>query len=150
MYSSYRVLLQFHFNFPKFCAGWAPCIVALLPKLCMVEAKIATPFEQNFNKDWHNCICWPRTPPFSYVTHVPFDMSISNFQSEVHVFFSQISKSHDVTPWYLSASCNARYDHIRFAAEALKLRDKVRIPDVFGEPQDEWIWLYNENLKSEG
>ena len=32
-----------------------------------------------------------------------------------------------------------RYDHIRFAAEALKLRDKVRIPDVFGEPQDEWI-----------
>ena len=50
IFSSYRVL-QFHFNFPKFCAGWAPFIVALLPKLCIVEAKIATPFEQNFNKD---------------------------------------------------------------------------------------------------
>ena len=38
----------------------------------------------------------------------------------------------------LSLQCNARYDHIRFAAEALKLRDKVRVSDVLG-PQDEWI-----------
>ena len=53
-----------------------------------------------------------------------------------------MSKLHDGTPWYLSA-CNARYDHIRFAAEALKLRDKVRVvrvPDILGEPQDQWIW----------
>ena len=34
----------------------------------------------------------------------------------------------------LSLQCNARYDHIRFAAEALKLRDKVWVPDVLGEP----------------
>ena len=71
---------------------------------------------------------WPR--PFRYVD---FDFQYPQ------VFFT-MSKSHDVTPWDLSA-CNARYDHIRFAAEALKLRDKVRVPDVLGEPQDEWIWL---------
>ena len=56
--------------------------------------------------------------------HTCLSISISS------VFFKR-SKSHDVTPWCLSASCNVRYDHIRFAAEALKLRDKVLAPDAF-------------------
>ena len=72
---------------------------------------------------------WPR--PFRYVD---FD-----FQSP-RIFFTR-SKSHDVTPWYLSAY--ARYDHIRFAAEALKLRDKVRVgsTDVLGDWRVFWVKL---------
>ena len=54
-----------------------------------------------------------------------------------------MTKSHDVTPWYLSASCDVRYDHIRFAAEALKLRDKVRVgsTDVLGDWRVFWVKL---------
>ena len=58
-------------------------------------------------------------------------LSICRFRFSISTIL--LSMSHDVTPWYLSA-CNARYDHIRFAAEALKLRDKVWVPDVLGEP----------------
>ena len=67
-------------------------------------------------------------------------LSICRFRFSISTIL--LSMSHDVTPWDLSA-CNARYDHIRFAAEALKLRDKVwvvRVPDILGEPQDKWIW----------
>ena len=58
-------------------------------------------------------------------------LSICRFRFSISTIL--LSMSHDVTPWDLSA-CNARYDHIRFAAEALKLRDKVWVPDVLGEP----------------
>ena len=45
-------------NFPKsFVLVGAPCIVALFPKLCMVEATIATSFEQNLNENCPSCIC---------------------------------------------------------------------------------------------
>ena len=43
----------------------------------------------------------------------------------------------------ISASCDVRYDHIRFAAEALKLRDKVRVgsTDVSGDWRVFWVKL---------
>ena len=45
-------------NFPKsFVLVGAPCIFALFPKLCMVEATIATFFEQNLNENCPSCIC---------------------------------------------------------------------------------------------
>ena len=52
------VYLTLFNNFPKsFVLVGAPCIVALFPKLCMVEATIATSFEQNLNENCPSCIC---------------------------------------------------------------------------------------------
>ena len=64
-----------------------------------LKLKLASVVEENLNGNCHNCICWPRTPPFSYVTHVPFDMSISIFN--LHESFSQWASR---MMWHLETS----------------------------------------------